>query len=185
MNVFSFGIGEMALIFVVGVIVIGPDRLPEVFRFLGRQYGKLMRASQDLRRAFMMEADRADAEYRSEQLKIRREEAKLRLAKQLKEAQSGSNVPVSSGVGSYIPFDADENYDPHLHGNTPLPEEQVDPSREYDPHLDGNTLLPENHKQPIENAKTDTAEGGDAVDEQTDRANDNLEPKNEMEGPKE
>ena len=147
---FSFGIGEMALIFVLGVIVIGPERLPEVFRFLGRQYGKLMRASQDLRRAFMMEADRADAEYRAEQLKIRREEAKLRLAEQLKKAQSGSNVPVSSGGGTYVPFDADEHYDPHLQGDTPFPEGHSDPSRDYDPHLDGDTLLPEQELHPTD-----------------------------------
>ena len=125
---FGFGFQEMAIIFIVGIIVIGPDRLPEVFRFLGRQYGKLMRASQDLRRAFMMEADRADAEYRAEQLKIRREEAKQRLAEQLKRAKEGEDVPISTNNEPYIPFDVDPENDPHLNSDDPLPQEVVVPS---------------------------------------------------------
>ena len=118
---FGFGFSEMLIIFVLGVIVIGPERLPEVFRFLGRQYGKLMRASQDLRRAFMMEAERADAEYRAEQLKIRREEAKQRLAEQLRKAEAGESVPVSSDASPYVPFDIDPENDPHLNSDDPLP----------------------------------------------------------------
>ncbi|MGB0641149.1 MAG: twin-arginine translocase TatA/TatE family subunit [Myxococcota bacterium] len=77
---FNLGLTEILIIVIVAVVVVGPERLPNVVRWLGRQYGKLMRASDELRRAFVMEADRADAEARAEQLKKRREEARQRIA---------------------------------------------------------------------------------------------------------
>jgi sec-independent protein translocase protein TatB len=83
---FNLGLTEILIIVIVAVVVVGPDRLPNVVRWLGRQYGKLMRASDELRRAFVMEADRADAEARSDQLKKRREEARSRIAQARMEA---------------------------------------------------------------------------------------------------
>jgi sec-independent protein translocase protein TatB len=74
----GMGWQEILLIMVLAVVVVGPDRLPEMMRFLGRQYGKLRRASDELRRAFLLEADRADAEKRAEELRRRREEARQR-----------------------------------------------------------------------------------------------------------
>ena len=72
------GFGEMMIIGVLAIIVVGPERLPEMMRFLGRQYGKLMKTSNELRRAFFLEADRAEAEARAAEMKQRREEAKKR-----------------------------------------------------------------------------------------------------------
>ena len=74
----NFGFGEIALIMVLAIVVVGPDRLPEMLQFLGKQYGKVMRASNDLKRAFMLEADRAEAEKRAELLRERREQARVR-----------------------------------------------------------------------------------------------------------
>jgi sec-independent protein translocase protein TatB len=74
----NFGFGEIALIMVLAIVVVGPDRLPEMLRFLGKQYSKVMRASNDLRRAFMLEADRSDAEKRAVLLRERREQARTR-----------------------------------------------------------------------------------------------------------
>ena len=75
----NLGLTEILVIFVVAIVVVGPERLPNVVRWLGRQYGKLMRASDELRRAFVLEADRADAEARAEVLRQRREEARCLL----------------------------------------------------------------------------------------------------------
>jgi sec-independent protein translocase protein TatB len=75
----NLGITEIILILVVGIVVVGPERLPNVVRWLGRQYGKLMRASDELRRAFVLEADRAEADARSEDLLKRRDEARQRI----------------------------------------------------------------------------------------------------------
>lgn len=74
----NFGFGEIVLIMVLAIVVVGPERLPEMLRFLGKQYGKVMRASNDLRRAFMLEADRSDAEKRAALLRERREQARVR-----------------------------------------------------------------------------------------------------------
>ncbi|MEC8379148.1 MAG: twin-arginine translocase TatA/TatE family subunit [Myxococcota bacterium] len=118
----SFGLWEIALVVTVALVFVGPERLPTMVRFLGRQYGKLMRASNELRRAFILEADRVDSEARSEHLKKLREEA-LERAQKLKEARSedgdaqitseendedkhGSpQAAVSRGEGEYSPFD--------------------------------------------------------------------------------
>jgi sec-independent protein translocase protein TatB len=74
----DIGFGEMMIIGVLAIVIVGPERLPEMMRFLGRQYGKLMRTSNELRRAFFMEADRAEAEARAADMKARREDAKKR-----------------------------------------------------------------------------------------------------------
>lgn len=75
---FGLGWNELFFIAVLAVVVVGPDRLPEMMRFLGRQYGKLRRASDELRRAFMFEADKVDQEKRLEELRRRRAQARKR-----------------------------------------------------------------------------------------------------------
>ncbi len=75
----NLGLTEIIVILVVAIVVVGPERLPNVVRWMGRQYGKLMRASDELRRAFVMEADRVDAEARADELRKRREEARARV----------------------------------------------------------------------------------------------------------
>ncbi|MEC9389087.1 MAG: twin-arginine translocase TatA/TatE family subunit [Myxococcota bacterium] len=75
----NLGLTEILVILVVAIVVVGPERLPTVVRWLGRQYGKLMRASDELRRAFVIEADRAEAEARAEDLRKRREIARKRI----------------------------------------------------------------------------------------------------------
>src|SRR2546426_1957147 len=48
-EVAMFGVGfpELVLIMVVALLVLGPQRLPEVARMLGRAYGQLRRASEE------------------------------------------------------------------------------------------------------------------------------------------
>lgn len=97
----NFGLTEMIVIVVLAIVVVGPDRLPEMMRFLGRQYGKLMRASEDLRRAFMIEAEKVDAEKRADELRKRREEARKRAedARARAAARPGAeSVPRSVGM---------------------------------------------------------------------------------------
>lgn len=72
----GLGLGEILVISALVLIVVGPERLPQVMRWAGRSYGQLRRAADDLRRAFMLEADRADAEERYRKLMERREESR-------------------------------------------------------------------------------------------------------------
>ena len=44
---FGIGLPELVMILVVALIVLGPQRLPEVARMLGRAYAQLRRASEE------------------------------------------------------------------------------------------------------------------------------------------
>ena len=44
---------ELMVIFVIGLVVLGPKKLPELARTLGKSLAEFRRASNDLRREFM------------------------------------------------------------------------------------------------------------------------------------
>lgn len=48
---------ELLVIFVIGLLVLGPKRLPSLARSLGRSLAEFRRASNDIRREFMDVAD--------------------------------------------------------------------------------------------------------------------------------
>ena len=111
----NFGFGEIVLIMVLAIVVVGPERLPEMLRFLGKQYGKVTRASNDLRRAFMLEADRADAEKRAAALRIRREEARKRAQAAREEALAAARARAAdaeTGPAGSEPDPADHQASP-------------------------------------------------------------------------
>jgi sec-independent protein translocase protein TatB len=121
----GLGWQEIMLIGVLAVVVVGPERLPEMLRFVGRQYAKIRRTSDELRRAFMLEADRADAEKRAAELRKRRAQAAARaeeVRRRAMEAQGGQ--PDLSGLEEDVP-----------HGAVPssvgeVPEPAQNPSKE-------------------------------------------------------
>ena len=49
---FGIGMTEMIVILVIALVVLGPKRLPELARTLGKSLAELRRASTDLRREF-------------------------------------------------------------------------------------------------------------------------------------
>ena len=54
---FGIGMTELMVIFVVGLLVLGPRRLPELARTLGKSLAEFRRAATDLRREFLDVAD--------------------------------------------------------------------------------------------------------------------------------
>ena len=54
---FGIGMTELLVIFVLGLLVLGPKRLPELARSLGRSLAEFRRASNEMRREFMDVAD--------------------------------------------------------------------------------------------------------------------------------
>ncbi|MGK7345593.1 MAG: twin-arginine translocase TatA/TatE family subunit [Candidatus Nitrospinota bacterium M3_3B_026] len=49
---FGIGMPEMLVILAVALIAIGPSRMPEIARSLGRAYAELSRSMRDARRSF-------------------------------------------------------------------------------------------------------------------------------------
>jgi len=56
---FGIGMTELIVILAIALIVLGPKRLPEIARSLGRGIAEFRRASMDLRREFMDASDEA------------------------------------------------------------------------------------------------------------------------------
>lgn len=52
---FGIGIQELAIIFVVALLIFGPKRLPEFARSLGKGLAEFRRASSDLRQSFSLD----------------------------------------------------------------------------------------------------------------------------------
>ena len=50
---FGIGMTELLIVLVVGLIVIGPKKLPELARTLGRGLAEFRRASTEMRREFL------------------------------------------------------------------------------------------------------------------------------------
>lgn len=66
-----FGIGstELLVILVVALIVIGPSKLPDLMRTLGKGMAEFRRMSSDVKSTLEAEVDRADREQRQAEAK--------------------------------------------------------------------------------------------------------------------
>jgi len=95
----GLGIGEILLIGAILLVVVGPEKLPTFMRTAGRMYGQVRRASDDLRRAFVMEADRVDAEERYRKLQERRKQAEDDRRKAVENAGAGT-VPQEPSIAN-------------------------------------------------------------------------------------
>lgn len=84
----DLGLMELLLVGIVLLIAVGPERLPHATRTLGRLYGKMRRAADELRNALVLEADRMDEEERLRALRRRRLEAE-RKKREAEEATGG------------------------------------------------------------------------------------------------
>ncbi|MFE4105478.1 TatA/E family twin arginine-targeting protein translocase [Almyronema epifaneia] len=60
MNIFGIGLPEMALIFIVALLVFGPKKLPEIGRSLGKAIRGFQDASREFETEFKREAERIE-----------------------------------------------------------------------------------------------------------------------------
>ncbi|GAB1539177.1 TatA/E family twin arginine-targeting protein translocase [Scytonema sp. NUACC21] len=56
MNVFGIGLPEMALIFIVALLIFGPKKLPEIGRSMGKAIRGFQEASKEFQNEFQKEA---------------------------------------------------------------------------------------------------------------------------------
>lgn len=112
----GLGWGEIAIVAVVVLLVVGPDRLPQFARRAGQLYSQLRRTADEMRSALTLEADRQDAEERFKKLKERREKAEAeRKAAEAASPGVTSQEPDLPGVsGEHEP--ASDHVDAHDHG---------------------------------------------------------------------
>ncbi|HZU07421.1 MAG TPA: Sec-independent protein translocase protein TatB [Chloroflexota bacterium] len=66
MDLFGIGLGELLLILVLALVVIGPERLPEVARQLGRMLAELRREADQLTAEFQRSLELAAQERREQ-----------------------------------------------------------------------------------------------------------------------
>ena len=83
---FGIGFPELLMILVLALVVIGPKRLPDVARALGRGFTEFKRATDDLKTTFQEE--------------VRTDEIKQQLIKEGKVV--ASNNPYTSGIGPTV-----------------------------------------------------------------------------------
>jgi sec-independent protein translocase protein TatB len=94
-----FGIGstELIVILVVALIVIGPAKLPEMAKSLGKALGEFRRVSTDVKRTIEMEAEQADQKSRTDQAKKELfPEQKASQAPQASQASQAAQTPQAS-----------------------------------------------------------------------------------------
>lgn len=94
MNILGVGPLELVIVLVLGLIVLGPERLPEAGRFLGRQLAKVLAWQQQSPEAQMIQQIRQEFEgeifsLRDELLRTRRQ---LDLSSELRELQNQTNT---------------------------------------------------------------------------------------------
>ncbi len=73
---FDVGFWELALIGVVALIVVGPEKMPGLIRTAGRWAGQIQRMARDLRREIEFEAQ--TEEYRALNREFREEDRRLK-----------------------------------------------------------------------------------------------------------
>jgi len=94
---FNLGVPELVIVFGLGLVVLGPRRLPEVARYMGRFYGMIRRTAFELRHTLNAEIIEEERRERRERAEARREELrekrKARKREVLEEARRREDRP--------------------------------------------------------------------------------------------
>ncbi len=92
---FGIGMPEVAVILVVALIVLGPRRLPEMARTLGKGLAEFRKVTGDVNKELQGARDLIEREAREHERLARDQERESRLAKP-PEAETGSTTPTGS-----------------------------------------------------------------------------------------
>jgi sec-independent protein translocase protein TatB len=86
---FDVGFWELALIFVVALVVVGPERMPQLIRTTGQWLGRAQRVARELRAEFEREAQ--SQEYKKLNNEFMEEDRRLKEALR-QQAQTGQGL---------------------------------------------------------------------------------------------
>jgi len=95
---FGIGMPEMLLILAIALIVIGPKKLPDLAKSLGRALGEFKRATSDLKETLEIDADLSDVKKAFDDMN---QDVRDTVAEGVKEAEE--NSPTPSGEENPIP----------------------------------------------------------------------------------
>lgn len=97
-----FGIGTMELlvIFVVALIVIGPRKLPQMARTMGKAFGEFKRVTQDVKRTIDTEVEKVERQERTAKAKseLLAEDAAATKAQGTAEAEPAADEDTAAAV---------------------------------------------------------------------------------------
>ncbi len=115
-----FGIGttELLVILMVALIVVGPKKLPQIARSLGKVFGEFRRVSTDMHRTINLELEREEREERGKKEKEQAETKSL-------EAQQSDAPPEKTPAD----IQAEKTYQSAVAANT-LPEKPAEDARD-------------------------------------------------------
>jgi sec-independent protein translocase protein TatA len=89
---FGIGLPELMLIMVLALLVLGPQRLPEVARLVGRAYAQLRRASEEFQNTIRQDISALERQEDANRNKAVAQELRERFA-DLEEVQTASKEP--------------------------------------------------------------------------------------------
>jgi len=92
----GIGFGELAVIFLLLLIFVGPQRLPQVARTLGRAMMEVRRATDELKGALYIEEGRLERERRASRRTYRPRDARRRDVEKPPDSGDGAPVPPSA-----------------------------------------------------------------------------------------
>lgn len=110
---FGIGMTEMMLIAALALVVLGPKKLPDLARSIGKGFAEFKRATNELKSAIDLETDKEEERYKAElREKYKEKAARLReqkaaeVATATAEAEEQEEQEEGSSVGALPEFDA-------------------------------------------------------------------------------
>jgi|HubBroStandDraft_6_1064221.scaffolds.fasta_scaffold88276_3 TatA/E family protein of Tat protein translocase len=103
-----FSIAHIVIIFVVALVVFGPEKLPDLARNLGKVMGEFRRATGDLRSTF--EGHMRDLEREADLRKVRENQPASQVTTQPANLQTGAENPIGEGsLMTRLPVSTESN----------------------------------------------------------------------------
>lgn len=98
----SIGSLEILLILVVALLVVGPKRLPQVARTLGKTFGEFKRMTGDVQRTITAEVDRVERQERTQKAKRELMPEESRPKAKAAEAEAKAEAPAAKDEGKVV-----------------------------------------------------------------------------------